>query len=70
VIGNCWQASGLKTDGPALNFKALPGMGQALRLQSAAGARITISKPLAIPENIPFDISDRSFIIEMRQGDD
>jgi uncharacterized delta-60 repeat protein len=65
VIGSCWQVSGLKPDKPALMLKALPGMGQALQLQSTAGAPITIGKPLAIPEKIPFDISDRSFIIEM-----
>jgi hypothetical protein len=48
-----------------LRLKSLPGMGQALQLRTAAGMPITICKPLAIPEKIPFDISDRSFIIEM-----
>lgn len=66
VIGSCWQVRGIMPDKPTLKFKALPGMGQALWLQSAAGAPITITKPLAIPEKMPFDISDRSFIIEMR----
>jgi hypothetical protein len=65
VIGSCWQVSGLKPDKPALRLKSLPGMGQALQLRTAAGMPITICKPLAIPEKIPFDISDRSFIIEM-----
>ena len=69
MIGNCWQLNGLKADGSSLILKELPGMGRALRLHIADGMPVTICKPLAIPEKIPFDISDRTFSIEMLQRD-
>jgi hypothetical protein len=35
-----------------------------LRLQSMAGRQVLIYLPLAIPDHVPFDISDHQFVIE------
>jgi hypothetical protein len=70
AISNCWQVMGLKLGEPGLVLKTLPGSGRVLRLRNVTDSTLTISKPLSIPDTIPFDISDRSFIIEMRQGED
>jgi hypothetical protein len=70
TISSCWQVMGLKPSEPALGLKNVLGWGRVLWLRNVAGSSLTISKPLSIPENIPFDISDRSFSIEMREMND
>ncbi len=69
-LAGCWRVSGSRLEGARLEFRPLSGKGQALRLHVPDGGRLTICKPLSIPEIVPFDISDRSFSIEMKQEEE
>ena len=64
VLQNCWRQAEMPERVGKLGLKGDGAENQMLRVRTEAGRKTTISLPFSLPETVPFDISDKCFVID------